>query len=451
MENNAQAKNNKMGVMPVGRLLITMSLPMMASMLIQALYNVVDSIFVSRISENALTAVSLAFPMQSLMIAFGVGVAVGINALLSQSLGKKDQITADKAANNGILLGLVSYVIFLIAGVLFAETYMLSQTDVEEIVRYGTDYLRICMIFSMGIFGQLIFERILQSTGRTFLTMITHMIGAVINIVLDPILIFGLLGFPKLGVTGAAIATVTGQIVSAAVALIFNFRYNTDVKLSLRDMRPDKKVIGRICAVGIPTIIMQSTGSVMSYFINKILITFTTTANAVFGVYFRMQSIAFLPVFGLTHGIVPIIAFNYGAKKRDRLIQAIKFGMIYASTFVLMAFILVQLLAPQIFAVFNASEQLLEIGVPALRIISLSFLFAGISFVTISALQALGYGLRSMFISFIRQLIVLLPAAYLLSLTRNLGLVWWAFPLAETVSAAASIIFLVHTVKKLKV
>lgn len=435
-------KENKMGVMPVNRLLITMSIPMMISMLVQALYNVVDSMFVARLSENALTAVSLAFPAQNLMIAVGTGTGVGVNALLSKSLGEKNFQRANQTANNAIFLAFCSYAVFAILGFFFARTFFLLQTDIPDIVDYGTSYLTICCICSFGSFGQIIFERLLQATGQTIYTMITQGLGAIINIIMDPILIFGLFGFPKMGVAGAAAATVLGQIVAMLLGLFLNLTKNKEIQLDIRLLRPNGSVIRQIYSVGIPSIIMVAISSIMTFGMNKILIAFTSTATAVFGVYFKLQSFVFMPVFGLNNGMVPIIAYNYGAKKPDRLTKTIKLGILYAVSIMLLGFLIFHLFTDKLLLLFNASDYMLEIGIPALRIISLSFLLAGFGVVTSSVLQSLSHGLFSLMVSLIRQLVVLLPTAFLLSFTGKLNLVWWAFPFAELFSAALCAYFL---------
>ena len=440
---------NKMGVMPINRLLITMSLPMIVSMLVQALYNIVDSMFVAQLSENALTAVSLAFPVQSLMIAVGSGTGVGINALLSKSLGEKNFDLADKTAENGIFLAVLSYLLFAVIGVLFSKPFFLLQTTDPEIVENGAIYLMLCCVCSFGMFLQFTFERLLQSTGRTFYTMITQGLGAIINIILDPIMIFGLLGFPKLGVAGAALATVIGQIVASILALLFNIKKNEEITLRLKGFRPNAKVIGKIYSVGIPSIIMASIGSVMTFGMNKILISFTSTATAVFGVYFKLQSFVYMPVFGLNNGMVPIVAFNYGARQKQRIMKTMKLAIAYAFGMMLIGLAIFQIFPAELFRMFNASEAMLSIGIPSLRIISISFLFASINIISISMLQALGHGIYSMLISVGRQLIVLIPVAFLLSRTGNLNLVWLAFPLAETVAVVLSIIFLKKNLKAL--
>ena len=440
---------NKMGIMPVNKLLVSMSLPMMISMLVQALYNVVDSIFVSRINENALTAVSLAFPLQSLMISLGTGTGVGINALLSKSLGEKDIKKANKVAMNGILLAVVNYFIFLIIGLVAVKPFYASQTTDTQILEYGYQYLTVVCCCSFGMYGQFIFERLLQSTGKTVYTMITQSTGAVINIILDPILIFGYFGLPKMGVMGAAVATVIGQIIAAVLAFFINQKKNTEISLEFKGLQPDKKVIGQIYAVGIPSIIMQAIGSVMTYGMNRILMVFTSTAAAVFGVYFKLQSFIFMPIFGLNNGMVPIIAYNYGAGKRDRLIKTMKLSIIYAVSIMLIGVLVFQLFPAKLFALFEASETMLAIGIPALRTISLSFLLAGFCIICGSVFQALGNGVYSMIVSIARQLVVLLPAAYLLSRLGNVNYVWWAFPIAEIVSLVMSLFFLMMINKKI--
>ncbi len=435
------SKENKMGTMPVGKLLITMSVPMMCSMLVQALYNIVDSIFVARIEEDALTAVSMAFPLQTLMFAIGVGLGVGVNAMLSKSLGEKDFDAVNKSATNGIFMSVINYIIFLIIGLNLVEPFYRSQTDNENIIRYGVTYLTLCCCLSFGIYTQLIFERLLQSTGKTFYNMITQGTGAVINIILDPILIFGLFGAPKLGIAGAAIATVTGQIVAATIAIIFNLKVNKEIALSFKGFRPDIKVIGRIYKVGLPSIIMQSIGSIMVYGMNQILNTFSSTAVAVFGVYFKLQSFVFMPIFGLNNGMVPIVAYNYGAENRIRMKKTIRLAIFMALAIMLFGLFLFEVFPGQLFSLFNASEHMLSMGKPALRIIALHFPIAAYCIVVGTVFQSLGNGVYSMFVSILRQIVVLLPAAYLLALTGNVNNVWWSFPIAELMSATATTVF----------
>lgn len=440
---------NKMGVMPVNKLLISMALPMMISMLVQALYNVVDSIFVAKLSEDALTAVSLAFPMQNLMIAVASGIGVGMNAVLSRSLGQKNQAMVNKSATNGMFLEAIGYIIFLIIGLTAVRAFYTAQDAPAEITEMGVEYLSVVLIFSFGIFGQFTFERMLQSTGKTLYTMFTQITGAVINIILDPIMIFGLLGCPKMGITGAAVATVIGQICAGVFAFILNMKKNHEVHIDFtKALRPDGRVIKTILSVGIPSMIMAAIGSVMTFGMNKILIVFSSTAVAVFGVYFKLQSFVFMPVFGLNNGMVPIISYNYGAEKKDRLVKTIKLALCYAVGIMLLGLAVIQIFPTQMLLLFNASEHMLSIGVPALRTISLSFAFAGIAIIFSSTFQALGNGVLSMFISIARQLVTLLPAAYLLSLLGDVNLVWWSFPIAEIVSLTLSVVFFVYMYKK---
>lgn len=439
-----QTKENKMGIVPVNRLLITMSLPMMASMLVQALYNVVDSIFVSRINENALTAVSLAFPIQTLMIAVAGGTCVGINAVLSKALGEKKQDVVNKTAGNGITLMAAGYVIFLLIGLFGTRAFYLSQTDDAQIVQYGCEYLSVVCCMSFGIYTQFVFERLLQSTGKTLYIMFTQGTGAIINIILDPILIFGLFGMPRMGVRGAAVATVIGQIVAGVMAFVINRAKNDEVQLELAALRPDADIVKQIYRVGVPSMVMQAIGSAMTYGMNLILISFTSTATAVFGVYFKLQSFIFMPVFGMNNGLVPILAYNYGAGKRDRFIKALKCGIAYAMVLMLIGLTIFQTIPDVLLKLFDASDDMLNIGVAALRTISYSYLLAGFCIICGTSFQALGRAGYSMIVSIARQLIVLLPAAYLLSLSGNVNYVWWAFPIAELMSLVMTVFFLMR-------
>ena len=438
---------NKMGVMPVGRLLAGMAIPMMISMMVQAFYNVVDSVFVAQLSENALNAVSLAFPLQNLTIAVGIGTAVGMNALLSRSLGEKNQEVVDKAANTGIFLALCSFVVFALVGIFLSRPFFLAQTDVTEIVDYGTDYASICLTFSLGLFCQMCFERLLQSTGKTALAMVTQLCGAVTNIILDPILIFGMFGAPRMEVAGAAVATVIGQSVGAVMAIIINLVHNREIHIRLKMIRWNGAVAGEIYRVGLPSIVMQSISSVMTFGINKILISFSTTATAVFGAYFKLQSFVFMPVFGLNNGMVPIIAYNYGAVKPDRVKRTVRLAVIAATCIMVVGAAVFELLPQQLLGFFDASEHMLSIGEPALRIIAVHFVMAGFCIVAGSVCQAIGNPIYSLIVSVCRQLLVLLPVAWLLSLAGRLELVWLAFPIAELCSLALSIIFLRRTMK----
>ena len=438
---------NKMGTMPVGKLLADMAIPMMISMLVQALYNVVDSVFVSRISENALNAVSLAFPLQNLMIAFGSGTAVGMNALLSRSLGAKQQEQVDRAANTGMFLFGCTYVLFALIGAFLSRPFFLAQTHDAEIVGYGVDYASICLIFSFGIFAQFCFERLLQSTGRTKLSMMTQLIGAVINIVLDPILIFGWFGLPRLEVKGAAIATVAGQIIAAIIGLFVNLKKNPEIHIRAKLVRWHGATAGEIYRVGVPSIIMGSIGSVMTFGMNKILFGFTKTATAVFGAYFKLQSFIFMPIFGLNNAMVPIISYNYGAGKPERFRRTIRLSAVTAIAIMCVGLAFFEIIPGTLLGLFSPSEEMLTIGRTALRIIGLTFPLAGFCIVSGSVFQALGTPFYSLIVSVCRQICVLLPVAYLLSLTGRLELVWWSFPIAEVMSFTLSTIFLRRTVK----
>ncbi len=434
---------NKMGVMPVPRLILSMSLPMILSMLVQALYNVVDSYFVARFEQDALTAVSLAFPAQNLMIGFATGTAVGVNALLSRALGQKKPELANRVAENGVFLALVGYAVFLVFGLFGVRSFFAAQTEVSKIVDYGVEYLTVICCFSFGVFGQIMFERLMQSTGRTIYTMFTQGTGAIINIILDPVFILGL----RMGTRGAAIATVIGQIVAFCLAVTLNRLKNDDIRLNLRRFRPDFGIIGRIYAIGVPSILMMAIGSVMTFLMNIILISYTAARElsaTIFGVYFKLNSFVFMPVFGLNNGIIPIVAYNYGACNRRRMVHAIRLAVIYAAGYILLGLLAFMLIPGPLLRIFNASDEMLRVGVPAIRIIGSTFLFAGTCIAMGSVFQALGYGVYSMIVSFARQLAVLLPSAYLLARvglrTGVDWLVWLSFPIAEVASLATTLI-----------
>ncbi len=437
-----------MGTDPIQPLLIKTSLPMVISMLVQALYNVVDSLFVARIEEDALTAVSLAFSMQNLMIAIAIGTGVGFSALVSKSLGERNFEAANRAANNAFILYAITYLVFLVAAFTLTEPFFRAQKASENITQYGIDYMTTVLIFSFGMLAQICLERILLSTGKTFYSMITQATGAIINCIVDPILIFGLLGAPRLGVKGAAIATVFGQIVAASLALFFNLKYNKEITLSVKYMPLKAAIVRRIYAVGLPSIIMSAIGSVMVFGFNWILMAFTSTAAAVFGAYFKLQSFIFMPVFGINNGMVPIVAYNYGARNRERVIETIKYAMIYAVALMLIGFVLFETIPGPLLRFYDASPEMLAIGIPALRIIALTFLLAGACIMMGSSFQALGNGVYSMIVSIMRQMVVLLPAAYLLSLTGKLVAVWWSFPIAELMSLAVSLFFMRKIIKE---
>ena len=440
-------QENKMGVMPVGKLLLTMSLPMMISMLVQALYNVVDSYFVAKLSQDALNAVSLSFPIQNLMIAVAVGTGVGLNALLSRNLGERNFEGANQAAGNGLFLSFCGGLVAIVVGLTVPRAFFMAQTDISAIVEQGTVYLTICCTCSMGLFMGVMFERLLQSTGNTFYAMIAQTVGAVTNIVMDPVLIFGLGPFPAMGVAGAAAATVAGQILGAIVGCTLNLTFNKELSFGRKYMKPQGRVIKQIYAVGVPSMILSSVGSVMVFGLNQILIAFTDTATAVFGVYFKLQSFIFMPVFGLNNGMVPIIAYNYGARNRERILQTMKMAVVTATAIMLVGVAVAEIFPGQLLGLFEASEEMLAIGIPALRIICTSFVFAGFCIVSGSVFQALGHGVLSMINSIVRQLAVLLPVAWLLSLTGRLELVWLAFPIAELFSVCLCAIFTRRIIK----
>lgn len=431
----------RMGTEPLSPLLLSLAIPMMISMLVQALYNVVDSIFVSYINEAALSAVSLAFPIQNLLIAFAVGTAVGVNAYLSKNLGEGNHEEANRAAANGLFLAVCSAIGFLIFGLFGAKAFIHAQTTDPLIARYGTEYLTICTVFSLGCCVQCMMEKILVSTGRSTFAMTTQLIGAVTNIVLDPVFIFGLFGVPRLEAAGAAVATVIGQFVGAAAALTLHFLYNKDVHISLRGFRPNGRTIRRIYQVGIPSIAMNAIGSVMTFGMNAILIAYSSTAVAVFGVYFKLQSFVFMPVFGLNNGMVPIVSYNYGARKPDRILGTMRLAAIYAVSIMVVGFLAGQFLPGVMLSIFNASPDMLNLGTVALRIISISFLMAGFNVISSAYFQALGHGVLALWVSIIRQLVVLLPTAWLLGLAGRVELVWWAFPIAEVVALTLCVIF----------
>ena len=451
MEENQQAtaRENIMGTMNINPLLVKLSVPMMVSMLVQALYNVVDSIFVSHVSESALTAVSLAFSLQNVMIAVGVGTGVGVNALLSKSLGEKNQERANKTAENGIFLALCSFVVFFVIGLTCMKPYFYAQTSDPDIALQGIRYLRVCSVFSLGLFLQTMSEKLLAATGRTNLSMTSQLIGAVVNIVLDPIFIFGSCGEALSGTTGAAVATVIGQFCGAGAAIFFNLKKNPDIQISFRGFRPSGEAIRRIYVVGLPSIAMQCVGSVMTFFMNQILMAFSATAVAVFGVYFKLQSFVFMPIFGLNNGMVPIISYNYGARDPRRVKKTIKLAITYAECIMLIGFCVFQFAPGLLLNLFAASDAMRTIGIPALRIICPHFLLAGIGIVLGSVFQALGNGVYSLIISVCRQLVVLIPVAWLLSRTGNVNMVWWAFLIAEVVSVTLSLVFMARINKNI--
>lgn len=435
-------KENKMGVMPIKRLIVSMAMPMMISMLVQALYNIVDSVYVSRISEDALTAVTLAFPLQNMMIAVSSGTGVGVNALLSRFLGQKEYERCNTVANNGLFLTFFNFLLFFLIGLTLTNTFVSTQTSNLVIIEDADIYLTIVLCLSIGLFFQMMFERLLQSTGLTLYSMICQVTGAVINIILDPIMIFGFGPIPALGVAGAAYATVIGQSVAAIIGLVLNLKKNKEIQFSLkRIVSLEKEMILNIYKVGIPSILMMSIGSFMTYMMNRILIVFSTTATAVFGVYFRLQSFFFMPVFGLNNGLIPVLAYNYGAQKRSRIQEALRFSLVLAFVIMLIGTIVMNLFPATLLQIFNASEEMLRIGIPALKRISLSFPLAAIAIIMGSIFQAFAKSIYSLIISIARQILVLIPSAWLFAQTGNVNNVWYSFLLSELVSVLVSYYF----------
>ncbi|MCR5089725.1 MAG: MATE family efflux transporter [Oscillospiraceae bacterium] len=437
----------RMGEEPEGRLLMQLAVPMILSMMVQALYNVVDSIYVARVSEDCLSALSLAFPAQNIMIGLGTGTGVGVSTLVSRALGRRDQKEADRVTGTAIFLCFCCWLLIAMLGVFGAETFISSQTSSETIRRYGDAYLQIVMIASLFVYLQITLERLLQSTGLTKLSMWTQIAGAVTNIVLDPFFIFGWCGLPAMGTAGAAVATVIGQAVGAGTGFALHLRYNRELPIRIREIRPCMRIIGSIYRIGFPSILMMCIGSLTNYLMNIILGSFTSTAVAVYGAYFKVQSFFFMPVFGINNGLIPIIGYNYGAKKKERIYRTIRFGVLYASCFMLLGFLSFQLIPDVLLGIFSPSEAMLAIGVPALRRISISFIFAGFCIVAGSACQALDRSSYSLFVSILRQVVVLIPAAWLLSRSGDVNMTWWAFPIAEIMSVLASIIFLRSALK----
>ncbi len=443
-------KENKMGTMSIPKLLYSISIPIIISMIVQALYNIVDSVYVAQFDPNAGTgALTIAFPIQNLMIAVSVGLAVGMNALLSRSLGQKNFEKANVIAGQGFFLTACGYALFLIIGLFFVKPFVLAQAEEGTLLyQYSVDYLSIVCVFSFGVFIQVVTERLLQATGKSLYSMIIQLSGAVVNIILDPILIFGWLGFPAMGVKGAAVATVVGQCVAGALGIILNLAVNKEIRLKIKNFLPKWTLIKEMLGIGIPSVLMQAIGSVMTFSMNIILIGFGQTAMNVFGVYFKLQSFVFMPVFGLNNGMVPIVAYNFGAQKKERVFATVKLGALTAVVYMLLGFAAFQLLPDVLLGFFNASPEMLSVGRVALRFISISFVFAGFSVVASCTCQALGKSIYSLIISIGRQLVVLIPAAFLLSLSGNVDLVWLAFPIAEIMSLFLCIFFLIRVMKK---
>ena len=441
-------KENKMGVMPVGRLLANMALPMIASMLVQALYNIVDSIYVSQISESAVTALSLAFPIQNIQVGLAIGTGVGINSLLSKSLGQKNQKNANYAAGNGCTLVLIAAAAVMLFGIFGVRPYFEVQSSVTETVEGGIAYGRIICLFSLGMYVQITSERLLQSTGRTFCSMIIQATGAIANIILDPIFIFGWFGIPAMGIAGAAVATVMGQWMGAALGIFLNLKYNPEIQFAPRYFRLKREIVSPILAVGVPAIIMNGIGSVMNFGMNQIFQAFNETATGVFGIYYKLQSFFFMPLFGMNGATISIVAYNYGARQPRRMMKTLKIALGVALTLMTTGLVAFQLIPQVLLGMFNPSEEFLQIGCTALRVISLHFPIAAIGIILGASFQALGNGVYSTITSLTRQLIVLLPAAYLLSLSGKVALVWWAFPIAEIFSCAVTLFFFIKLYRR---
>lgn len=442
-------KENKMGTMKVPKLLFSISVPIIISMIVQALYNVVDSVYVAQYDNNAGTgALTLAFPIQNLLLSVSLGLSVGMNALLSRSLGQKNFDKANKVAGQGFFLAACGYLLFLVFGLFFVRPFAALQTSDPTRIQYAVDYISIVTTMSFGVFVQVIAERLLQATGKSVLSMITQASGAITNIILDPILIFGWFGLPEMGIKGAAIATVIGQMIAACLGIFLNLKYNPEVKILIKNFLPDLAIIKETLAIAVPAILMQAIGSVMTFSMNIILEGFSDTAVNVFGVYFKIQSFVFMPVFGLNNGMVPIIAYNYGAERKDRVFATLKLALLCAIGYMLIGLIIFQAIPGTLLGMFNATEEMLSLGKVALRTISVSFIFAGFSIVSISCCQALGKSIYSLYVSIGRQLVVLIPSAFLLSLIGNVDFVWWAFPIAELMSLALCVVFLTRVLKK---
>lgn len=442
-------KKNRMGTEAVPSLLLKMSLPIIISFLVQSVYNLVDSIFVARLSEKALTAVSLCFPVQNIMIAFAVGTGIGTTALLSRYLGMDDKKRVASIATHGLILATISMLVFVLFGIFFSDFYARSQSSNPEIIQYTKDYLFIILLFCGGVFFQIFFEKTLQSTGNTVYTMITQGTGAVINIILDPIMIFGLFGFPMLGVKGAALATIIGQISGALVGVFFHVRKNKDVNFEFKGFKLHLENLGLIFSIGLPSIIMSGIGSFVLFFMNAILYTFGSSAVAAYGIMYKLQSFAFMPMFGISNALLAIVSFNFGAKKKARIKEAISLSMKASFAIVGLATILMWLFTNQIFDLFTATDEMRAIGVPMIRIVSLSLILSIPSVVGVGGIfQALGNWKFPIFQSFLRQVIILLPIFYLFSKTGNLSFAWWAFVVSELLNGIICVIYIRKDIKE---
>ncbi|MFQ6862865.1 MAG: MATE family efflux transporter [Beduini sp.] len=447
-------KENKMGTMEIKKLIMTMSIPIMISMLVQALYNIVDSMFVAKVSQNALAAVSLCYPIQMIIVAVACGTAVGLNALLSRYLGQKKQHEANQVTLHGILLAVLNWLIFAVIGIFFSEMFLRLFTQDQEILNMGISYMRICTLFSFGVFMQITYERIMQATGNPIYNMVIQGIGALVNIILDPIFIFGMFGFPKLGVTGAAIATVIGQIAAMILGILITQIKIKEVQIHFRQFKFQWQMIKNIYRIAIPAILMQSIMSFMTIFMNMILVTFSEVAVSVFSIYFKLQQFVFMAVNGMINALIPIVSYNYGAKKKERITATISFTLKISCVIMIAGMLLFQFFPKELLYLFNAEEEMLSIGIPALRTISYSFVFAGISMILCAIFQALDHGMKSLVITLLRQMIILIPSAYVLAMTFGLNISWWAFPITEIICSCISLLFLkivkTSTIEKLE-
>lgn len=435
---------NKMGTEPVLKLIITMSLPAMFSMLVQGMYNIVDSMFVARVGNDAFTAISLALPIQMLMIAFSVGTGIGLNSLISRRLGAGKQEDADNAATHGIFLGLVTGLTFAIIGLIAIKPFFGMFTSDEAIYTMGCQYGFVVTFFSMGSFLEVYTEKIIQSTGNMLYPMVMQLIGAITNLILDPIMIFGLFGFPKLGVRGAAIATVTGQIIAMIFGLYILFNRNHGVNIHFKNFRPKLDIIKEIYKVGFPSIVMQSISSFLITALNGILINFSASAVNVLGIYYKVQSFIFMPLFGLCQGLMPIMGYNFGARNKKRLLDALKYGLTIAIAIMSLGTAVFMIFPSQLLAIFNANEEVLALGIPALRIVSLCFIGASVGIILSNTYQSVGNGLYSLIVSILRQAVIILPFAFIMSKFWGVTAVWMSFPVSEYIATSVSIVLMVR-------
>lgn len=434
---------NRMGTEPIPSLLFKMSLPIIISFLVQSVYNLVDSIFVARLSEKALTAVSLCFPVQNIMVAFAVGTGIGTTALLSRYLGMDDKKRVGVIATHGLILAAASMAAFMLFGIFFTDFYAKSQSTDPEIIQYTKDYLYVILLFCGGVFFQIFFEKTLQSTGNTVYTMITQGTGAILNIILDPIMIFGLFGFPKLGVTGAALATVIGQTGGSLVGVYFHSKKNRDVNFIFRNLSFHMDNIKQIFSIGLPSVLISGIGSVVLFFINNMLYTFGASAVAAYGIMYKLQSFSFMPMFGISNALLAIVSYNYGAKNKERIREAIKIAFVASFAIVGLSVVLMWIFSKQLFDLFSATDVMREIGVPMIRIVSLSFIISIPSVVGVGGIfQAIGNWKFPVIQSFLRQVILLLPIFYIFTRLGSLNFAWWAFPIAEILNAIVCVIFL---------